>query len=379
MTKKYIGALIKPSSSKCNLKCRYCFYHTIADERKVKDYGFMSTDTMENLIKNLFDFANGGSVSIAFQGGEPTLIGLEYFKKFVSFVKKYNTLGAKVIYAIQTNGTLITEEWAEFFNKNKFLVGLSLDGPEEINDFYRVNSKEEGSFNKVLRAKNLFEKHRVDYNILIVVSSLVAKNIVKIYNYFKKENFNFLQFIPCLDPLTEKKGENSYSLKPNEYEFFLKKLFDLWFEDMKKNKIINIRFFDNILKMYLGMEPEACSMRQMCHIQNVVEADGSVYPCDFYAYDDYKLGNVNEVNFTKILDFKKSIDFVKESLITNHDCAKCEWYKYCKNGCRRYRDNGDKNSNLSDPNYYCSVYKSFYSYTDSRFKIISQAYKILNN
>ncbi len=377
MTKKYIGALIKPSSSKCNLKCRYCFYHTIADERDVKDYGFMNEDTMQNLIKNLFDFANGGSVSIAFQGGEPTLIGIDYFKRFINFVNKYNTLGADVIYAIQTNGTLMTKEWAKFFSENNFLVGLSVDGPEKINDFYRVDSEGEGSFKKVIKAKNLFDEYRVNYNILVVVSSIVAKNIDDIYSFFKSQNFGYLQFIPCLDPLTEEKGINSYSLKPNEYEFFLKTLFDLWFEDMKNNKIVSIRFFDNILKMYLEMEPEACSMRQMCHIQNVIEADGSVYPCDFYTYENYKLGNVNECNFNEILESKKSIDFVKQSLITNHQCSKCEWYKYCKNGCRRYRDTGSDNSNISDPSYYCSVYKSFYSYVDSRFKIISQAYKAL--
>ena len=378
MTKKYIGALIKPSSSKCNLKCGYCFYHTIADEREVKDYGFMNNDTMENLIRKLFDFANGGSVSIAFQGGEPTLIGIDFFKRFVKYVDEYNTLDAKVIYAIQTNGTLITKEWAQFFSSNKFLVGLSLDGPKEINDYYRVDSEGRGSFTKILESKELFEKYHVEYNILVVVSSLVAKNIKRIYNFFKIKNFCYLQFIPCLDPLTEGQGSNTYSLKPDEYEYFLKELFDLWFEDLKKNKIVSIRFFDNLLKMHLDMEPEACSMRGMCHIQNVIEADGTIYPCDFYTYEKEKLGNINKDNFSKILENKKSIDFVKESIPTNRKCAKCEWYRYCKNGCRRYRDTGDNNSKISEPNYYCSSYKSFYSYTNSRFKIISEAYKAMN-
>ena len=378
MTKKYIGALIKPSSSKCNLKCRYCFYHTIADEREVRDYGFMDDETMENLIKKLFDFASGGSVSIAFQGGEPTLIGIHYFEKFVKYVDKYNTLGAKVIYAIQTNGTLITEEWAKFFSKNKFLVGLSLDGPEEINDYYRVDSENKGSFNQIMKTKELFDKYSVEYNILVVVSSLVAKNIKKIYNFFKLHNFNYLQFIPCLDPLVEGQGGNIYSLKPNNYEYFLKELFDLWFEDLKKNKMISIRFFDNLLKMHLEMEPEACSMRGMCHIQNVIEADGTVYPCDFYTYEKDKLGNINESSFTEILENKKSIVFVRESIPANHKSVKCEWYKFCKNGCRRYRDTGDSNSKISDPNYYCNAYKSFYSYTNSRFEIISKAYRAMN-
>ncbi len=252
-----IQLLIKPASSGCNLKCRYCFYKSVSDNREVKDYGIMSMETLEAIVRKALDYADN-FCTFAFQGGEPTLAGLDFYRKLTSFVKRYNTKEVEVNYAIQTNGISIDEDWAGFFYDNKFLVGLSLDGTEEINNLSRVGSQGRGSFQSIMRAAQLFNFHKVEYNILTVVTSYTVQAVDKIYNFYKNNNFRYQQYIPCIDPLNEERGMNSYSLTPNMYSKFLKKLFDLWYRDIKEGNFISIRYFDNLIGMLLGYPPESC-------------------------------------------------------------------------------------------------------------------------
>ena len=188
---------------------------------------------------------------------------------------KYNKNDISVTNALQTNGLLLDEEWCQFFKENHFLVGVSIDGIKEIHDKLRHNKTKGGTFEKIEKGIELLEHFEVEYNILTVVSHDVACNIEKIYRFYKEKGWNYQQYIACLDPLGEKRGENEYSLKPQEYGVFLTKLFDLWYEDYLKGQQPYIRQFENYAGIIMGYAPEACDQRGICSIQNVVEADGS--------------------------------------------------------------------------------------------------------
>ena len=358
-----LNLLIKPASSNCNLNCGYCFYHDVAKNREISSYGMMSIDTLETIIKKAIACSDR-SVSFAFQGGEPTLVGLDFFKHVINLQKEYNTKGLSILNAIQTNGTLIDEEWAEFLAKNKFLVGLSLDGPKNIHDMNRIDFKQNGSHKKAENAFRLFNKYGVDYNVLCVVTKNVAKHTEKVYNYYLKQDFKYLQFIPCLDNLGEEPGQNLYSLSPKEYGNFLNRLFDLWYRDIRQDKRISIRMFDNILLALKGYPPESCDMNGRCTVCPTIESDGSVYPCDFYVLDNWKLGNILNNSFENIIKNDVAESFVNVSNPITEKCIDCKYFTLCKGGCRRhYEPIGAE----VDTNYFCDSYKSFYEYTLDRF------------
>lgn len=265
-----INLLIKPASSACNMRCSYCFYNAIADNRTNAFEGMMTLDTLEQMVKEALEIAEGNCF-FAFQGGEPTLRGLDFYKTLIELVEKHNHRKIKVNYAIQTNGILIDDEWAAFFAENNFLVGLSLDGPEEIHNLNRKMQNGDISYNKVMKAARIMTKYKVDFNILCVVTGRVAKRIGKIYNFFKKQGFNFLQFIPCLEPLESQRGTSDYYLSIKEFENYLITLFDLWYNDFIKGEYISIRHIDNFINIVMGNPPEMCSMAGRCTVQYVVE------------------------------------------------------------------------------------------------------------
>lgn len=358
-----IHLLIKPASSSCNLACKYCFYHDVSEKREIKSYGKMNEETLECIVQKVFEKAEG-SCTFAFQGGEPTLVGLDFYKKLVKLQKKYNKGGITVHNAIQTNGLLITEEWAVFFAKHHFLVGLSLDGNEVVNNELRVFRDGTGSFLRIMETAKLFDAVSVDYNILTVITKQVAENIKEIYKFYKTSGFGYLQFIPCLDDIGEEKGEKFYSLTPLLYEKFLKDLFDEWYKDMEKGNFIYIRYFENLIQKILGYYPEACGMMGVCTHQYVIEADGGVYPCDFYVMDQYKIGNLQEDTLEEIEINRKNINFIEQSILKDAGCMKCKWHKLCHGGCRRDRDLFIDGK--TGRNYFCIAYKGFFKYAYPR-------------
>ena len=363
-----ISVLIKPASSGCNLACKYCFYYDVSNNREVTSYGKMSDETLECIVQKVMEKAEY-NCSFAFQGGEPTLAGLEFYKRLIEYQTKYAKTGLVVHNAIQTNGTLIDEEWAKFLSKHKFLVGLSLDGPAPINNTMRVDQKGRGTFDKIIKTTKLFDKYKVEYNILTVVTKGVAEHIKEIYSFYIENNFRYMQFIPCLDAIKSEKGKNEYSLTPQLYESFLKTLFDEWYKTLKSGEFAYVRYFENIIQLRLGYYPEACGMMGVCTNQYIIEADGSVYPCDFYVMDDYKIGNMVVDAFEKIEANKIKIDFIEASKVKDSGCLKCKWHKICHGGCRRDRDSFD--GTKLGRNYFCTAYKNFYKYSDSRFEEIA--------
>lgn len=364
-----INLLIKPASGNCNLRCKYCFYTDVMENRTTQDYGVMTEDTLETIVKKAIQQSEG-TCTIAFQGGEPTLVGLDFYKTLIKYQNKYKKYNLTINNAIQTNGIIIDEEWAKFFGENKFLVGLSLDGYEYIHDNLRIDSKKAGTFNRVIKTAKLFDKYNVEYNILTVVTADVAKNINKIYKFFKANNFRYMQFIPCLDPLYEERGRYDHSLTPELYGEFLKTLFDVWYKDVKKGEFVYVRYFENLLQMMLGQYPEACGMLGRCTNQYVIEADGSVYPCDFYVLDEYRIGNLITDSFGEIEQKREEIGFIEPSLYKDTECKKCKWHNLCYGGCRRDRE--PIQNNKASRNYFCSAYKEFFEYTFSRLQEVAR-------
>ena len=364
--KRNLSLMIKPSSSKCNLKCKYCFYHSIADARDIKDYGFMPLSTLKEIVLKAADYCNGGHCSIGFQGGESTLVGLEFYKELIKYTKEI-TNSTSFSFSIQTNGTLLNDEWGEFLKENKFLVGISLDGNKDIHNLNRLDYKNNGSFNSVNKGITILKKYDVDFNILTVITSALCKKVEGIYNFYKKNNFKYIQFNPCLEPLENTSMTlEEYSLTPKEYEEFLIKTFDLWYKDALNNNHVSIRLFDNILGLFLNKDYEACDMRGVCSCQHIIESDGSVYPSDFYTYENYNIGNILKDSFDDIHKNEGTINFLKESTEISTKCKSCKYMLICRGGCRRHREN--QNDNL---NYFCEAYYNFYSYSLDKFRHLS--------
>lgn len=370
-----INLLIKPASGQCNMKCEYCFYNDVMDNRETKSFGFMDIKTIENVIKKALMFSKR-ECTIAYQGGEPTLVGLDFFKKTIEFQNKYNVNRVKINNALQTNGYAITKEWAEFFHDNNFLVGLSLDGTKQTNDIFRHNKNQNGTFNKIMETAKLFDEYKVEYNILTVVNSQTAKKINSIYSFYKKNGFKYLQFIPCLNPFGKENEKKIYTLTDKAYGEFLNKLFDFWYADVMSGNEVHIRQFENYIEMILGYPPESCGMSGVCGYQNVVESDGSVYPCDFYVLDKWNLGNLNEVSFEEIYKKRQELKFIEESQTIDEKCKSCKYFMLCRGGCKRYREpyqNGQYKLNC-----FCKSYEMFFEHCKDR--MINLANRIrLNN
>lgn len=356
-----LSILIKPASSNCNMRCSYCFYADEAMNRSVYSFGMMTEQTLEEVVRKAIAFAEG-SLHIGFQGGEPTLRGLPFFRLCASLVRKYNDKGLRVSFAMQTNGILLDEEWAEFLREEHFLVGLSLDGTQAIHDRMRKDANRHGTFERVLAAADLLKRYKVDFNVLTVVTAHAAKNIDRIYSFFRKNELLYQQYIPCLDPLGEPRGLADYSLTPALYARFMKDLFDLWYDDVLHGRFIYIRHLENLLGIVSGHRPEHCGMLGRCSMQSVIEADGSVYPCDFYVLDSYKLGNLTTDDYPQIMERLEKSMFIQESLFVSPECRSCQWARVCRGGCRRDRDAGGKIA----LNYFCSAYKQFYPYAMPR-------------
>lgn len=353
--KRSFTTLIKPASSECNLRCDYCFYHSLAKSRDIRSYGLMSLDTAEAIVERALSFASD-TCSFAFQGGEPTVVGLDFFKAFVDFEAKHSKQGVRVLNAIQTNGTLLNREWAEFLAENKFLVGISLDGEKSIHDSYRKDAKGAGTYPRVLANIRLLEECGVDFNVLTVVNNRNVRHAQRLYNFFKNNRIGYVQFIPCLEPLDGTTWE--YAPDPIEYGRFLITMFKLWRRGLRSGFPISIRAFDNWVQMAAGYPAESCELKGHCSNQFVIEADGSVYPCDFYVIDEWFLGNIKTSTIQELSESPLAIEFVNTSLKKNEGCITCEWFKLCRGGCRRQQEPYDPNNPSIDR--LCEGYRMFF-------------------
>ena len=350
-----VNLLIKPASSLCNMRCKYCFYKDVTENRAVDSYGIMTEETLEQMVIKTFAYAEGFAAFV-FQGGEPTLAGLDFYKKLIDLQKKYNEKGLPVYNSIQTNGYLIDEEWAEFLAKHNFLTGLSLDGTREIHDSLRVDAAQKGTYDRVTKAAQLLERFGAQFNILCVVSNFAARHPKKVYDSLKK--YKYLQFIPCLDDFDG--GTNRFSLTNDRYANFLKVTFSEYYRDFVSGNYVSVRNFDNYIQMLRGNPPESCAMNGVCSCYFVIEGNGDVFPCDFYVLDQWRLGNIHTDNFDQMAQSERAKEFVRCSQYVDPHCRSCRWLQLCRGGCRRNREpfqDGKPRLNI-----YCESYRSFFAF-----------------
>lgn len=361
-----MSIMLKPASGLCNMRCKYCFYADETSKREVSSYGIMTLDTLDSVLEKVLSEVTD-SCMIAFQGGEPTLAGLPYFRRAVHICKERKTKHCQISFALQTNGLLINDEWCSFLAENHFLVGVSLDGPKKMHDERRLDTFGKGTYNRVMHTLQMLKNYGVDTNILTVITADTAKNYRKVYNFLSRNGFYYQQYIPCLDPFDEPRGQHPWSLTPELFERYLKTAFDCWYQDAMKGQKRYHRYFDNLLLMLNGQPPEACGMLGICGTQYVVEADGSVYPCDFYMLDSYRLGNLTTDTLSQIDNRRREIAFNEQSWETDVQCRGCRWYSICRGGCRRDRDYYHEGLGK---NYYCCAYEHFFEYAIPRLRAV---------
>ena len=364
-----VNLLIKPASGLCNMRCSYCFYCDEAQKRQQASYGLMTEKTLKNVIRKTVLTAEGSSV-IGFQGGEPTLCGLDFFKKAVEFVDHYNRSHIQISYTLQTNGYAADEEWCRFFAENHFLIGVSVDGSRELHDACRRSAAGKQTWDRIMHTIDLFEQFGVEYNVLTVVHRETAKHIKEIYQSYRARGWNYMQFITCLDPLGEERGKQDYSLLPEDYGRFLIDLFDLWYADWLRGDQPFIRQFDNYAAILMGYRAESCEQLGVCGIQNVIEADGSVYPCDFYVLDEFCLGNLNDTSMKAIYEKREEMGFVERSLNHPEECRACSWFQICRGGC--FRSRLEEPADAAGKNYFCEGYRMFFEACYERLEQIAQ-------
>ena len=364
-----LSFLIKPASSLCNLRCKYCFYEDESENRSQKCYGIMSAETTDRLIASAVDATcDGAMISVGFQGGEPTVAGLDYFRHFIEEEKKYPN--RRFTHSIQTNGYALDESWASFLAQNNFLVGISVDGYKDLHDLHRLTPSGEGSFERIANNLELLKKHKVEFNALCVVTRQCTERPHRVYNRLKAMGFEYLQFIACLDPIGAERGKQSYSLNPEDYGRFLCATFDDWYKDWKEGHFTSVRQFDDYIHILTGVLPSSCAALGKCGSYLVVEADGSLYPCDFYVLDEWNLGRIGEVSVIQAINSEKAKSFRNDSGRLPELCKTCSWLPICHGGCK-------KDISLNDAgkpeNYFCPAYRFFFEYASERLMEVARA------
>lgn len=344
-----LSLLVKPVSGRCNMRCRYCFYTEELSRRAAGDAGVMTERTLESLLARAFRYADD-AVYLAFQGGEPTLAGVDFYRKALLLEKQYNMNRLPVYFSLQTNALTLSDELIELLAENRFLVGVSLDGLQDAHDAYRLDAAGRPTWARVMASLERLRRARVPVNILCVVTREVAGRPREVFEALSE--YGYLQFIPCLDL----PGIHApWTPDAREYGRFLQETFRLYRRALNAGRPVSVRQFDNWLSMRAGGEPDTCAQCGRCALSYVVEADGSVYPCDFYALDEWRLGNINEVGFERMSRSPAARRFLERSGFVPEACGKCACYPLCRNGCRRERDE------LTGLNRYCEAYKALLS------------------
>ncbi|HXS69042.1 MAG TPA: anaerobic sulfatase maturase [Candidatus Polarisedimenticolia bacterium] len=376
--------LTKPVGPICNLDCKYCFY--LEKEKLYPDetQWRMSDAVLEEYVRQYIESQPVPEINFAWQGGEPTLPGVEFFRKAVALQQKY-AAGKTISNAIQTNGTLLDDEWCEFLAANKFLVGLSIDGPRQLHDAYRVDKRQQPTFDKVIHGLDLLKKHKVDFNTLTVVNRLNSQEPLKVYEFLKSIGSQFLQFIPLVEraapqqlkslgydlaeppsPGNQKSAVTSWSVEARQYGKFLCAIFDEWVRrDVGK---VYVQLFDVALGNWMGLGSSLCVFAEKCGAAMAIEHNGDVYSCDHYVYPRYKLGNVMNQNLGAMVNSPEQIQFGNDKLdALPKFCRECEVRFACNGECPKHRfiETPDGEGGL---NYLCAGYKKFFTHIAPHMK-----------
>ena len=331
---KHLSVMFKPASSLCNMRCKYCFYADVSSLRDVTSYGIMSQQAADEMIANIFcDMERGDRLTLAFQGGEPTLAGLDFFRHFTAEVDRYRDKGVELASALQTNGLLLDDDWCAFLKERNFLVGLSLDGPAAYHDANRVDAERKGTFQRLIETKKRLDRHGVDYNVLMTLTGALARHPQQVWRFMEEQDLRFVQMTPCLGPLDHQ--SSTYALTPERYAAFYRTFFDLWFQSYQRGVYRSVKLFDDIVNLMAHGQCNACGLLGRCQAQMVVEADGSVYPCDFYVLDEYNVGNLRTQRLREVWEAAQKSGFTSRPREPLTLCGTCPYRSICGGGCQR--------------------------------------------
>ncbi len=368
--KFHFNVMAFPTGPVCNLDCEYCYYLKKTELYPDTESFKMSEETLEEYIKQYIESQPGPVVNFGWQGGEPTLRGLDFFKKAVELQKKFAPEGWKIENSIQTNAVLIDDQWAKFLKENNFLVGVSLDGPQELHNKYRRDKGGKGTHQKVLAGIKKLKEYEVEYNILAVVNNVNSKKPKEVYQFFKEIEADFIQLIP----IVEKNPEGnilSHSVGSEEYGKFLIGVFNEWINDLGE---IYVQIFEESLSAWAGFGAILCVFDEECGRGPVMEHNGDLYACDHFVEPEYKLGNINEKSILEMMNSKQQQEFgraKKDKL--NQKCRECKYLFFCSGGCPKNRiiDAGGEYK----LNYLCEGYKLFFDYIDPFMNKLAQMVK----
>ena len=385
--------LAKPIGPICNLDCEYCFY--LSKESLYPGERFqMADEILDTYIRQLLKSHRTPEVTVAWQGGEPTLMGLDFFRRSVELVDRYRRPGQLVQYTIQTNGVLLDDQWASFFKEHNFLVGLSVDGPRELHDRYRVDKNGKGSFDRVMDGYKHLQAHDVDVNVLCTVNAANQNHPLEVYRFFRDEmGIRFLQFIPIVERITEpplplanhepntSSGETqpiyvrqgnhitNNSVDPKAFGQFLIAIFDDWVSrDVGE---VFVQMFDAALANWHGEPPGICVFSETCGLAVVLEHNGDLYSCDHFVEHDYRLGNITETLMSELVasNQQRAFGLAKQNTLPQY-CQNCEVRFACHGGCPkdRFIHTPDGEAGL---NYLCTGFKEFFKHIDHPMRLMS--------
>lgn len=389
--------LAKPTGSICNLDCKYCFF--LSKEMLYAGDRFrMADDLLETYIRQLLEAHRVPEVTVAWQGGEPTMMGLDFFKRSVELAERYRKPWQRVQHTIQTNGVLLNDAWAAFFKKHGFLVGLSVDGPRELHDRYRVDKRGRGSFERVMAGYRHLRAHEVDVNVLCTVHAGNQHHPVDVYRFFRDEmGVRFIQFIPVVERTTEallplanlgwstsRNGKRPLyvqagsrvtdrSVDAQAFGRFLMAVFDEWVSrDVGE---VFVQMFDVALANWYGEPPGVCVFSETCGLALALEHNGDLYACDHYVEPGYRLGNIKQTPMAELVasERQRAFGLAKRDTLPQY-CRDCEVRFACHGGCPRNRfvHTPDGQGGL---NYLCAGYKAFFNHVDAAMRLMSDLLK----
>lgn len=379
--------MTKPIGPGCNLNCTYCYYLEKKELYPATRHFRMSEHILETFIHDYIDSQakfDNPEIWFAWQGGEPTLLGVAYFQRIVDYQKKFRPAGRTIRNAFQTNGTLLDKEWAAFFKMNNFLVGLSIDGPRQLHDRYRLDRSGRSTFDRVMNSLDLLRSHEIEYNALTVVHRRNSRTPREVYQFLKRVGFEYIQFIPIVERYQEEpllagplKNEREidhgqitpWSVQPVDYGTFLTSVFDEWVkEDVGR---IFVQFFDVQLGAWSGRPAGLCWFEKTCGRGLALEHNGDLYACDHYVYPEFRLGNIVETSLTELASCREQIRFGKKKQTDlPHFCRICEFRFACNGGCPKHRISRTPD-NEPGLNYFCQSFKKFFTHAGPSLQVMT--------
>ncbi len=375
--------MAKPTGPICNLDCRYCFYLEKENLYGQKRDWAMPDSVLESYISQFITAQEAPTITFAWQGGEPTLLGVDFYRKVVTIQRKYAN-GKRIENAFQTNGVLLDDAWGEFLAENNFLIGISIDGPAELHDFYRVDKGGAPTFERVMRGLRYLKKHQVEFNALTVVNRQNSQHPLRVYRFLKGIGAQFMQFIPIVERMAKTANPDGlvliaprdphtaqvsdWSVEPRQYGTFLCEIFDEWVrKDVGRHYV---QIFDVALESWMGLIPSLCVFRPTCGAAMALEHNGDLYSCDHYVYPENKLGNILEQPLQTLVNSpqQRAFGLDKRDSLPRY-CRECDVRFACNGECPKHRfiSTPDGEPGL---NYLCAGYKIFFKHIDPYMKFM---------